>query len=342
MPNIELTETLRNTIRDLRKRRKKRGDELSKELGKGASYISQIENGKIKEIDFDLLNQIFHRITDLSDAQYNEFIKNLLENTVSRMTDEELQHEKWMHQFNFEIRKYPITNDLISFINDKLSELHYTPEELVSIINENRGLENINIEDTNKLHVDIVDIGNGGWGVFTSIKFDLPSDFIANILNKKTTSINYVNMQGILYNIFTLEGYSHDEAHRQATEILDQNKFYTIEKRNKLIRDNIKEKSTSNIDFTFYDVQPTDYDKQYEKLKHDINNAFNALRDNNILYTCERFEGLLKNMKYDLGLSIAVMSAPICKISPDKKKEFWKDYTELLSKYIQNPNLDKQ
>ena len=46
MPNIELTENLRSTIRDLRKKKKKRGDELSKELGKGASYISQIENGR--------------------------------------------------------------------------------------------------------------------------------------------------------------------------------------------------------------------------------------------------------------------------------------------------------
>ena len=34
MPNIELTENLRSTIRDLRKSKKKRGDELSKELGK--------------------------------------------------------------------------------------------------------------------------------------------------------------------------------------------------------------------------------------------------------------------------------------------------------------------
>ena len=59
MPSIELTENLRSTIRDLRKKKKKRGDELSKELGKGASYISQIENGKIKEIDFDLLSSIF-------------------------------------------------------------------------------------------------------------------------------------------------------------------------------------------------------------------------------------------------------------------------------------------
>ena len=49
MPSFELTENLRSTIKDLRKKKKKRGDDLSRELGKGASYISQIENGKIIE-----------------------------------------------------------------------------------------------------------------------------------------------------------------------------------------------------------------------------------------------------------------------------------------------------
>ena len=91
MPNIELTENLRSTIRDLRKSKKKRGDELSKELGKGASYISQIENGKIKEIDFALLNKIFRKITDLSDDEYAEYMDNLIDDSMAHMTKEEIE-----------------------------------------------------------------------------------------------------------------------------------------------------------------------------------------------------------------------------------------------------------
>ena len=151
MPSLKLTENLRHTIRDLRKEKKKRGDELSKEIGKGASYISQIENGKIKEIDFDLLNEIFHKITDLSDKQYEDFMNKLLDETSSHLTKDELQHEKWMHQFNHEIRKFPITDSLVDFIQNKLNELHYTPEEFVDIINENRGLKETEIKEANKL-----------------------------------------------------------------------------------------------------------------------------------------------------------------------------------------------
>ncbi len=239
-----------------------------------------------------------------------------------------------MHQFNYEIRKYPITDELLSFIKQNLSELNYTPQEFVSLINENRDLENTNIEEANKLYIDIIDTGNGSWQIRTIIKFDFPPDFIEDILDKKITSINYVNMQGILYNIFILKGYNSIEAHEKASDILDQNQFYTIEKRNKLIRDNIKEKAAKNEDFTYYDVQPTNYDKRYAKLESDITKYLNALRNRDILYTCDHLEEVLKNMKFDLGLIVAVMSSPIYNIKPNHKNDFWNEYQELLSKYI--------
>ena len=81
MPKIELTETLRNTIKQLRKDRKIRGDVLSKEIGKGTSYISQIESGKIKEIDFDALNNILYKITNLPENEYASFINDIIENS---------------------------------------------------------------------------------------------------------------------------------------------------------------------------------------------------------------------------------------------------------------------
>ena len=67
---VALTELLQNTIKDLRKQYNKRGDILSKELGKGASYISQIENGKIKEIDFDSLMNIFRAIFSSTEGNF--------------------------------------------------------------------------------------------------------------------------------------------------------------------------------------------------------------------------------------------------------------------------------
>ena len=177
MPNIELTENLRSTIRDLRKSKKKRGDELSKELGKGASYISQIENGKIKEIDFSLLNEIFKRITDLPKDEYVKYIDNLIDNSITHMSREELKHEEWVHQFNYEIRQFPIPDSLILFIKEHLNRLNTTPEDFVKIINQNRGLNDLDADslEPNKLKIQLIDYGKE-YVVLTSIKFSLPEN----------------------------------------------------------------------------------------------------------------------------------------------------------------------
>lgn len=335
MPNFELTENLRQTIRDLRKKKKKRGDELSKELGKGASYISQIENGKIKEIDFELLTEIFHKITDLPENEYNNFLNKLLDDAVSHMTKDELLHEKWMHQFNHEIRKFPISDSIISFITSHLNSLGYSPEEFVNIINENRALGDIKIPEPNKLNIEVIDRGNGNVGIFSSIRFDLPLDFLDNIISKRIQTINYINMQGIIFNIFLLEnGNNIEDAHTQTDKILYDNQFYTINERNKLIRTKVEEKVKNNEEFTYYDVQPTDYDKQYTKLMSEIEDGLDFLRDKDIVYTCKRLETLSRNMHNDLGFTIAIMSSPLHKIPNEKKQEFWSEYQQLIKSFI--------
>ena len=343
MPNIELTETLRTTIRTLRKEKKKRGDELSRELGKGASYISQIENGKIKEIDFDLLDNILRRITDLRGDDYSRYISNIIDNSISHMTKEELRHEEWIHQFDFEIREYPIQDSVIDYIKEHLSALNYTPREFVDIINQNRGLENFpnaEILEPNKIKISIVDHGDGSYHVQCSIKFDLPQTFIEDILSKKMTTISYINMEGILYNLFLSESCPEDLIHEKCKNFLREHGFLTIKERNQHIRDSIKQKSDNNERFTFYDVQPTDYDKQYVMIKKDIDAAFDFLRDKNLAYAIKKLKQLSLNMHDDLGFTTVIMSSPLSKIPKDKKNEFWLEYTDLLKSYIDDNNND--
>lgn len=343
MPNIELTETLRTTIRTLRKEKKKRGDELSKELGKGASYISQIENGKIKEIDFDLLDNILRRITDLQGDAYSKYISNIIDNSISHMTKEELQHEEWMHQFDFEIRQYPIQDSVITYIKEHLSSLNYTPKEFVEIINQNRGLKNVPDAETlepNKIKINIIDHGNGSYHVQSTIKFDLPLTFVEDILSKKKTTISYINMEGILYNLFLSESCPEELINEKCKIYLKDHGFLTIKERNKRIRDSIKQKNDNNEHFTFYDVQPTDYDKQYVMIREDIDNGFDFLRDKNLAYAIKKLKQLSLNMHDDLGFTTAIMSSPLSKIPADKKKDFWSKYKDLLQSYIDDSNTD--
>lgn len=337
MPNIELTENLRSTIRDLRKSKKKRGDELSKELGKGASYISQIENGKIKEIDFSMLNKIFRKITDLPKDEYANYMNDLIDKSITHMTKDELKHEEWMHQFNYEIRQFPISDKLISFIKEHLNSLNITPEELVNLINQNRALTvpNPDALEPNKLQINIIGKGNGYY-ISTAIKFALPDSLISNIITGKKKTINYITMKGIIYNILLSENnnISSEYLQDECDNMLKENGFLTIQERNDLIKKNIKEKSDNQEDFTYYDVQPTYYDKKYVTFKKDIMNGFEYLRNKNLLYAINSMQKICDNMHFDLGLMTALMGSPISELSPELKMDFWNAYSDLLLSYI--------
>ena len=142
-------------------------------------------------------------------------------------------------------------------------------------------------------------------------------------------------MQGIIFNLFLLLNDNNiDDAHVQTDKMLYDNQFYTIEERNELIRVNIENKVKNNESFTFYDVQPTDYDKKYTKLIEDIENGLDFLRNKDIVYTCKRLEELSKNMHDDLGFTIAIMSSPLAQITEDKQQDFWEKYNELIKSFL--------
>ena len=62
MDKIALSSRQRNIIQRKRKEAGIRADDLSKEIGKAACYMSQIENGKIKNVQKEILETIMQKI----------------------------------------------------------------------------------------------------------------------------------------------------------------------------------------------------------------------------------------------------------------------------------------
>ena len=147
-------------------------------------------------------------------------------------------------------------------------------------------------------------------------------------------------MEGILYNLFLSESCPEELINEKCKIYLKDHGFLTIKERNKRIRDSIKQKNDNNEHFTFYDVQPTDYDKQYVMIREDIDNGFDFLRDKNLAYAIKKLKQLSLNMHDDLGFTTAIMSSPLSKIPADKKKDFWSKYKDLLQSYIDDSNTD--
>lgn len=103
---VELSNSQREFIKAKRKQYGIRTDDLSKEIGKGSAYISQIENGKIITVPFDVLKLIAEKlefniddiigdsfvISDNKEECFNRNINDIIsENIVLKQENEMLK-----------------------------------------------------------------------------------------------------------------------------------------------------------------------------------------------------------------------------------------------------------
>jgi hypothetical protein len=172
----------------------------------------------------------------------------------------------------------------------------------------------------------------------------LPEDYISNILSKEITTASYIFMYGILKNLYTIEKDDKAGAIERTEKILFDNKFFdTIE-----IFENLHNLSHSqqplNIDssdstdmFTFYDDIVVNYNEKYKKLKKEalekLEYAFDRYRSENTSYACETMGKIIANMDDDLGLIVAILSAPLNTLPRDMKHYFHEDYRKLIERY---------
>ncbi len=336
MPTIRITDKLRDTIIDSRKQYKINGSELSEKIKKGKAYISQIENGKIKSIDPEVLINLFRYIYyDKPEESFQLLIQEVLDGATTSLSKKEIEHEEWLIIFNYHIRLFPVEQSLIDFIRNKLSELNLTPEELISIVNKNEGLPNPeDYKVKNKLYITINPTING-FTAEQSIKFDLPLDFLTKILNKEVVKCNYIQMQGIIWNLFHIECTDSETAHKETQKVLYSNGFMTLDERQEYMNKIASQKESDNQEFTIYDLIPSEKEKIFAKnsdeLLNKIKNYLFFVRDRDILNALNTLTDIQKNL-IDIGFLVTIMRLNYSRIEKSQRKLFLKD----LIKFINN------
>lgn len=336
MPTINITETLRNIIKDERKKRNISSVRLSELISKGNAYISQIESGKISSIKIDIFYDIFDKLIDLPNDQRNEYIKtNILDRLSIKMSKKELEEQAWYIMFDMKIRKFPINETLRKWIINKRSQLNLTTLELVEYINQNNDLKDREKDKLkpNQLSIKFNDDGTSEASIF----FHFEDDFITNIENQSIEIISYIDMQGIIYNLFRIEGVNIADAIERSEILLRQNDFLTISERKQIIRKNLNQKSLAKEDFNHYDLEPTEFLKEHGKILDNIISAFQYIRDKNISYSLKQITQLEKNMKSDIGLMYAIFGFPFDKLESldfETKKKIIFEMKNLINSYI--------
>jgi transcriptional regulator with XRE-family HTH domain len=302
MSQIKMTEKLCLTIKEERIKNNLSARQLSNKVDRSISYISSLERGKIDNIDEDTFIKIFRTIlSEKSEKDFNDYMNNLLADISFELTQNEINDHEWLLQFSLTIRKLPITQDIIDFIESKLDSLNKTPEDLVNKINENTYLPDKDTLEENKLNV-FFNNNKVGW----SYKFNLNNTFIEDIINKKITDINYVNMLSIIYNIFLLEEFTTSNAMNEAKKFLKNHKFYTLEE----IQSLRAKKLTKSSDDVFYNIELPDYEIEFDDNLEELIKHMNFFKDLNIKYASESLKTLNRNIGFDPKFMLAMFNIP--------------------------------
>lgn len=337
MPYVEVTESLREVIKSERKKRNIRGDVLSKEINKSPSYISQLERGNISTLDLNLFYKIFENIIELKGENFLEYLDGILDNSPKiKLNKKDIERETWYQNFELQLRKFPITKDIINFITNKLNGLNIDGKFLIHKINENEDLPKEYMEEPpNILNVTVDENGT----IKTSIKFDLPDTFLDDIINNKTESINSINMEGILYNIFKLEGKNKIDASKLAENKLKDFKIITSRERNRLIHEAIKNNKPEEIQ-----KYVTEIENSFNDILEEIIKYFKFLKTFDLPYGLKVITSFKNNLDLDYMLTYAVIKQDFGKLkdlSIDQQKEFIKEFKKLIDKYIPSKSKNK-
>lgn len=351
---VPLTECLRNTIKNLRKEYDKNGILLSKELNRGASYISQIESGKIKDIEYNMIHNIIQHIINIYNDEYDIYIKNYILNTIKTLTKEKYYSELWIHTYILQDMTIDIPDDLLDFIKEKMNIANCDSAKLVEQINSSTsGLSHSSLESLGYMKGKLIlktFYGNTSISNAKEIMiYDLPENYVDQVISKKISSISYLNMKGILDALHQLLPVDYCiETSYSSDSILFNHGFFHSKELYDQINNNSQPTTSSsspktNTDKTiiFYDDIQVNYDKKFNDLKKEalekIAYACDAYKEENPAYACDKIEQIINNLNYDLGLIISILSSDLNNLHVPSKRLFWEEYKSLVQKFSKNP-----
>lgn len=353
MCNVPLTAYLRSVLKELRKNSNLRGDTLSKELKKGASYLYQLEAGKIKEISLDNLTFILQKVTNTSNEDFPNFIIGLIDQIVDTHQLPSLENEAWIKLYDVEYRMYNITDNIIMYITNALDKHDISSQEIINKIN-SREENNSNIIPLfNHVLCPLLFERPCSNRYFNHSHFLLKDDYLKKIIKKEITQTNYAFMAGIIYFLDTNYAIPRHRRLRNCHKILLKNDFFTIDERyanystNTMqtckyeyttIREFVPKNASSNRIENYHSFL---VDNLYKKLLTQVDSLFLNLFAKNPAHATTALTSFIQNMEDNPDLMNDLISSPVYSIPPALKKEFWNEYIKLLTIYINKSKLEQ-
>ena len=342
MAKIELTKELSMLIKTLRIENDIKSSELAAKLNKSVAYITKLENYDFKNIDFNVLINILKfvgRFEEKSKEEFNDFINRTLEKCRVELDEEEIKRQKWISKFDKETRQIPIPSSLTDFIKNKIEELGMTPKEIINIINRNDELNDdalkkfdLNKYEENSLIIEHISTEDG-ISTLEFVRFNLKLTLIDDIISKKIKTINYITILVIIKTLFKLDNFDKNTASKKATQILQENKFYTLKEKKLLLKKKRNHLEIENL--------LSDYDKENIRYVNEVIQHFQMLSDWQIDYTNQKLDNLSKSLDMDAPFALAIIGQEFYKLDKLKiedKKRFLDKLNDLINNFSKIDN----
>ena len=324
MPKVRLTEELSNALKNTRHDKDKKASDVATEIGKSTAFISKLENNAVEYVDLDVIAAIFQFLIG-KDKNFEDYINPLLEKASMKLTHKEIEKQQWMQVFDMVSRRIPIPVSLISFLNDELKKLNLTPQQIILEMNKNEELSDEDLLNTNK---NSLIFDKSKEDSYSYIIFALEENLLTEILNGEKKTSNYITMEGIVRTLYKIEGFSVDDATNKVISALNDNKFYSLYEKKKLLRNN---KLREDMEAVL-----TDFDKANRKTVNSIMKNIMMLSEWNIDYANKKLKNLDSSFETDPPFILAVIGSEFFKlknVKTENKKQFLSELNKLIDKF---------
>lgn len=338
MPRAIVTPELTETLRSIRLQNKVQAKKLAEHLKKSPAYISKLENGGIQTIDTRELYNIFQFISRESNSM--EVAEKIYKSLKIKYSSKEIEEQLWFTNYDTVDCLLPIPEVLIQELNDRIKKLGITRQYLNERINANEALTSEEINDSS--------IPFNQWfhqkrigGSAQSIKIKLSEKQMNKILDRQIDVAPYVFVFCILFYILKIESYGEainlsDEENsalmKQTTSVLNSYKFYSISEKNALISQKQSEDEVQELLSSF--------DNANIEIINDILAGLRIASEHNIKTTNEQLGKFSKNMHWDLGFMLRIISMEFTllqKTSVSNKRNLLNEIEHLIQKYSAIP-----
>jgi len=343
MPRAIVTPELSETLRSIRLQNKVQAKNLAAHIEKSAAFISKLENGNIQTIDTDELYKILQYITNEDNS--TELADQIYKSLKFKYSAKEIEEQLWFINYETVECLLPLPVELIDNLNTRIERLDISRQYLNSRINANESLSQEELDDNSIVFNQWYHWKHRATNV-QSIKIYLSEKRLSAILDKKYDVAPYVFIFVIMFYLLKIEQYGNvvsisDEENKllmkKTTEELGSYKFWSISEKNLLL----SEKETKE---EVHDLLSS-FDNENIDIISDILSAFKFASDRNIKSTNEQLQRFERNMRWDLGFMLRVISLDFSnleKTSFSNKKNLLAEIEALIKKYRELPEEENR